>query len=325
MAHSKSRPPSRAPSDGAASAPALRSFIAEDPSSVKLLSHIRKIAAADSTVLIQGESGVGKDVVASLLHYLGPRPEQPLVKIDCASLPQELLESELFGYERGAFTGASQMKRGRMELAGNGTVVLDEVAQLSLPMQAKLLRVIQERTFDRLGGTKPVKLPARILAISNVELEEAVGAGAFRDDLFYRLNVVPIRVPALRERPGDIKPLIRKFLDQLESTYRRTGLKLAADAVAALQAYAFPGNVRELRNLLERAVVRALGNEIALADLPANVREGSGKAKKLSLEELERNYIAEILDYTRGRKSKAAAILGISRKTLLEKRKKYEL
>jgi transcriptional regulator with PAS, ATPase and Fis domain len=325
MAHSKSRPPSGAPAEGAASAPALRSFIAEDPSSVKLLSHIRKIAAAGSTVLIQGESGVGKDVVASLIHYLGPHPEQPLVKIDCASLPPELLESELFGYERGAFTGASQMKRGRMELAGHGTVILDEVAQLSLPMQAKLLRVMQERTFDRLGGTKPVKLPARILAISNVELEEAVAAGAFRDDLFYRLNVVPIRVPALRERPGDIKPLIHKFVDQFETTYRRTGLKLAADAVAALQAYAFPGNVRELRNLLERAVVHALGNEIALADLPANVREGSGKAKKLSLEELERNYIAEILDYTRGRKSKAAAILGISRKTLLEKRKKYEL
>ncbi|MEO5936890.1 MAG: sigma-54 dependent transcriptional regulator [Terriglobales bacterium] len=309
---------------------ALAAFVAADPASAKLLQHIRKVAAADSTVLIQGESGVGKDVVSSLIHYLGPRPEQPLIKIDCASLPHELLESELFGYERGAFTGASQMKRGRMELAATGTIVLDEVASLSLAMQAKMLRVIQERSFDRLGGTKPVKLHARIIAISNVDLQDAVAAGAFREDLFYRLNVVPIHVPALRERPLDIKPLAIKLLAQIAATYRRPGpdptaLKLAADAMAALQAYPFPGNVRELRNLLERAVVHAMGNEITAADLPSGVRDLTAKAKKPSLEELERNYIAEILDYTRGRKSKAADILGISRKTLLEKRKKYGL
>lgn len=304
---------------------ALEGFVSADPVSAKLLQHIRKVAAADSTVLIQGESGAGKDVVASLIHYLGPRPEQPLVKIDCASLPHELLESELFGYERGAFTGASQMKRGRMELAGNGTIVLDEVGSLSLAMQSKLLRVVQERTFDRLGGTKPVKLDARLIALSNVDLQDAVAAGAFREDLFYRLNVVPIHVPALRERPADIRPLALKILAQLAETYRRSGLKLTADATSALQSYRFPGNVRELRNLLERAVVHALGNEISAAELPAAVREGAGAAKKPSLEELERNYIAEILDYTRGRKSKAAEILGISRKTLLEKRKKYGL
>lgn len=304
---------------------ALEGFVSADPISAKLLQHIRKVAAADSTVLIQGESGAGKDVVASLIHYLGPRPEQPLVKIDCASLPHELLESELFGYERGAFTGASQMKRGRMELAGNGTIVLDEVSALSLAMQSKLLRVMQERTFDRLGGTKPVKLHARLIAISNVDLQDAVAAGAFREDLFYRLNVVPIHVPALRERPADIKPLAVEILTQLAETYRRNGLKLTADAISALQSYRFPGNVRELRNLLERSVVHAMGSEISAAELPVSVREGSGATKKPSLEELERNYIAEILDYTRGRKSKAAEILGISRKTLLEKRKKYGL
>lgn len=304
---------------------ALEGFVSADPASAKLLQHIRKVAIADSTVLIQGESGAGKDVVASLIHYLGPRPDQPLIKIDCASLPHELLESELFGYERGAFTGASQMKRGRMELAGNGTLVLDEVGSLSLSMQSKLLRVIQERTFDRLGGTKPVKLFARIVAISNVDLQDAVAAGAFREDLFYRLNVLPIQVPALRDRSGDIKPLALKILAQLEATYRRNGLKLMPDAIAALQGYAFPGNVRELRNLLERAVVQSVANELSVADLPANVREGGVKSKKLSLEEIERNYIAEILDHTRGRKSKAAEILGISRKTLLEKRKKYGL
>jgi len=304
---------------------ALDAFVAADPASVKLLSHIRRIAAANSTVLIEGESGVGKDVVASLIHYLGPRPEQPLVKIDCASLPHELLESELFGYERGAFTGASQMKRGRMELAGHGTLVLDEISALSLAMQAKLLRVIQERVFDRLGGTRPVKVQARLVAISNVGLRDAVASGAFREDLYYRLNVVPVQVPPLRERPEDIKPLARKILDQLAATYRRPALKLAPDAVAALMAYSFPGNVRELRNLLERALVHALGNEITAADLPGAVRNFGAKPKKPSLEELERDYIADILDYTRGRKSKAAAILGISRKTLLEKRKKYGL
>jgi two-component system, NtrC family, response regulator AtoC len=304
---------------------ALEAFVSADPASAKLLQHIRKIAVADSTVLIQGESGVGKDVVSSLIHYLGPRPEQPLVKIDSASLPHELLESELFGYERGAFTGASQMKRGRMELAATGTIVLDEVGSLSLAMQAKLLRVLQERTFDRLGGTKPVHLHARIIAISNVDLQDAVAARAFREDLFYRLNVVPLHVPALRERPLDIKPLALKFLAQFAATYHRDGLRLVPDALTALQKYPFPGNVRELRNMAERAVVQSVGNEITAADLPAAVREATSTTKKPSLEELERNYIAEILDYTRGRKSKAAEILGISRKTLLEKRKKFGL
>ena len=328
MAEPRQSRTSRSKKDGTASplvAPALEAFVAEDPASVRLLSHVQKIAAADSTVLIQGESGAGKDVVASLVHYLGARPEQPLFKIDCASLPPELMESELFGYERGAFTGATQQKRGRMELAGSGTVILDEVSALSLPMQAKLLRVIQERVFDRLGGSRPVPMNARVIAISNVDLQEAVAVGRFREDLFYRLNVVPIAVPALRDRPLDIKPLARKLLQQLEANYRRPAIKLSAEALNALQDYAFPGNVRELKNLLERAVVHALGNEIGLADLPANVREVGGKPKKPTLEELERDYIAEILDYTRGRKSIAADILGISRKTLLEKRKKYGL
>jgi DNA-binding NtrC family response regulator len=185
--------------------------------------------------------------------------------------------------------------------------------------------VVQERTFDRLGGTKPVRLHARIVAISNVDLQDAVAAGAFREDLFYRLNVVPIHVPALRDRPADIKPLAMKLLGQLSVSYHREGLKLAADAVAALQSYAFPGNVRELRNLSERAVVNAMGSEISAADLPATVRDRAATSRKATLEELERNYIAEVLDHTRGKKSKAADILGISRKTLLEKRKKYGL
>ena len=176
-------------------AAALDAFAASDRASLRLLEQIKKIATTDSTVLIQGESGTGKDLLASLLHYLGPRLEQPLVKIDCASLPHELLESELFGFERGAFTGATQMKCGRLELAADGTVVFDEISALALPMQAKVLRVIEERKFDRLGGIRPLPMKARIVALSNINLEDAVARGLFREDLFYRLNVVPIIIP----------------------------------------------------------------------------------------------------------------------------------
>ena len=187
----------------------LASYIAADPKSLALLEQIKKIAATKATVLIRGESGVGKDLLAAVLHYLSPDAAEPLLKIDCASLPHELMESELFGYERGAFTGATQMKRGRLELAGAGTLVFDEIAALSPPMQAKLLRVIEERRFDRLGGGKAVILPSalRIVAITNLDLEQAVAQRSFREDLFYRLNVVPLAVPPLRERPADVRPL----------------------------------------------------------------------------------------------------------------------
>ncbi len=309
-------------------AAALSAFVANDQLSLKLLETARRVAITGSIVLIHGESGTGKDLLASLIHYLGPRPQEPLVKIDCASLPHDLLESELFGFERGAFTGASQMKRGRFELAGNGTLVLDGVASLSLAMQAKLLRVIEDRTFDRLGGTKPVRVSARIIALSNVDLAAAVAARAFREDLFFRLNVVPLEVPPLRERTDDIGAIATNLLMQISDTHGRPQLRLAPDARAALSAYSFPGNVRELRNMLERAVVTlpASQSQITFDDLPRNVRNASAVPQsKQTLEELERDYIAEILDYTRGKKSKAADILGITRKTLLEKRKKYGL
>jgi transcriptional regulator with PAS, ATPase and Fis domain len=311
---------------------ALASYASADRGSLRLLESVKKIAAAASTVLIHGESGTGKDLIASLIHYLGIAPEQPLVKIDCASLPHELLESELFGFERGAFTGATEMKRGRLELAAKGTLVLDEISALSLAMQAKLLRVIEERKFDRLGGTKPIHVEARIIALTNINLSDAVARRSFREDLFYRLNVVPLEVLPLRERPGDIPPIAARLLSQLTETHRRKTVHLAPDALAALQAYPFPGNVRELRNLLERTLIsmQSIGADVAgtitLEDLPVHVRSiGPGMNSKPSLEELERAYIAEILDYTRGKKSKAAEILGISRKTLLEKRKKYQL
>ena len=310
------------PAPGAA---VLQSWVAADPLSVRLLEEVRGIAASTSTVLIRGESGTGKDLLASILHYLGRQADEPLVKIDCASLPAELLESELFGYEKGAFTGASHTKVGRLELAGSGTIVLDEIAALTMPMQAKLLRVIDEKKFERLGGVRSITVDARLIVLTNVDLERAVARRTFREDLYYRLNVIPIAVPALRERAADVRPLAEHFLAQLSAVHRKSHLAFSPPAMAALQAYSYPGNVRELRNIVERAVVTGAGPEILPQDLPAHVREASPAGHKISLEDLERGYIAEVLDYTRGKKTMAAQILGISRKTLLEKRKKYGL
>ena len=304
---------------------ALAAFVAADPVSTRLLEQVRRVAAADSTVLIHGESGTGKDVVASLLHYLGKSPGEPMVKIDCASLPHELVESELFGYERGAFTGASQSKRGRMELAESGTLILDEVAALSPAIQAKLLRALEERSFLRLGGTKPVRVEARIVAMTSVDLQAAVKHGAFREDLYYRLNVVPLQLRPLRERPGDIRPLAQHFLKQLAVNLGRSTLKLEPAALRLLEEHEFPGNVRELRNLLERAAVQTPGDLISSDTFPDAVRNPGAATRQRSLAELERDHIAEVLDMTRGKKSKAADILGISRKNLLEKRKRYKL
>lgn len=315
------------PSSSAASAlqafDSQKLFVARDPKTIKLLEQVQKVAPTDATVLIRGESGTGKDLLAELIHFLSERAGEPFVKIDCASLPHELVESELFGYEKGAFTGASEAKRGRLEFAGRGTLVLDEIAALSMPAQAKLLRVIEERKFDRLGGTRPVSVEARLIALTNIDLEHAVARKTFREDLYYRLNVVPLALPPLRERAADVAPLAERLLAQLAEVHRRPGMSLAAPAVRALEEYQFPGNVRELRNLLERALVYGTGPEIRVEDLPAHV--AGGKAKKQTLAELERAYIAEVLEHTRGRKSQAAAILGISRKTLLEKRKRYGL
>ncbi|HEY6935691.1 MAG TPA: sigma-54 dependent transcriptional regulator [Terriglobales bacterium] len=301
----------------------LSSWIAADPLSLELLEKARRVAASPSTVLIRGESGTGKELLASLIHYLGAGRDEPLIKIDCASLPRELMESELFGYERGAFTGAVQAKRGRLELAGAGTLVLDEIAVLTPAMQAKLLRVLEEKRFERLGGNRPITLSARVIALTNADLEKAVADGAFRQDLFYRLNVIPLDVPPLRERRSDIRPLIERFLPLLGELHRRPHRNVSAAAMALLEAYEYPGNVRELRNLLERTLVQGQGPEITPADLPQLVREST--PTKMTLEELERSYIAEVLDATRGKKGRAAEILGISRKTLLEKRKRYNL
>ena len=304
-------------------------WIAEDPASRRLLELAEKVAAAPTTLLITGESGSGKDHLARLIHELGPRRDAPFLKIDCAALPPDLVESELFGHERGAFTGAVDRKLGRLELGGAGTIVLDEVAALSPNAQTKLLRVLQERSFERLGGTETLHIEARLIALTNVDLATAVAAGQFREDLFFRLNVLQIAVPPLRERPADILPLAEHLLVALCAIHHREGWKLSDPALRMLSAYSWPGNIRELRNALERAIVFGKGPALSPEDFPENIRAAAGGAAVLSglrsLEEIEREVIVQTLEATRYHISKAAEILGISRKTLLEKRKKYGL
>jgi len=314
-------------------------WIAEDPASLRLLELAKKVAAAPTTLLITGESGTGKDHLARLVHELGPRRDAPYLKIDCASLPPQLVESELFGHERGAFTGAVERKLGRFELGGNGTIVLDEVAALSPDAQSKLLRVLQERAFERLGGTETLKIEARIIALTNVDLPAAVKAGSFREDLFFRLNVLTLTVPPLRERRADILLLADHLLAGLRLTYGRPHAQLSESAQRMLAAYSWPGNVRELKNALERAVVfsgvgrgGAGGKQDILEPegFPETVRAAAPGATSpvaglRSLEDVEREVIAATLEGTHYQISRSAEILGISRKTLLEKRKKYGL
>ncbi len=284
------------------------------------------IAASASTVLIRGESGTGKSLLASVLHYLGPHAGAPLLRIDCASLPAELLEYELFGCEDESFS-PTRGKPGCLELAERGTVVLDEVAALTMPMQAKLLRVIDEKRYERAGGVRTLETNARIVALTNVDLEHAVARRAFREDLYYRLNVVPIAVPGLRERRGDIRPLAEFFVARLADMHRKPRLQFSPAAMEALNNYSYPANVRELRGMVERAVLAAAGPEIVPQDLPPHVRSASpqSSAQTMSLEDMERAHIADVLQFTQGKKTQAAQILGISRKTLLEKRKRYGL
>src|SRR2546423_6230429 len=221
-----------------------------------------RVAASEANVLITGESGAGKDAVANFVHARSLRRDAPLVKIDCAALPNELLEAELFGYERGAFTGATEARPGRLEAAHKGTLVLDEIAHLSVDAQAKLLRVIERREFERLGGRRTVRVDARLIALTNVDLDDAVRRRAFREDLFYRLNVIRLHVPPLRERREDVEPLAEKFLEAYAAKHGRPARRFKGEALAALAAYDFPGNVRELANIVERAVIVAEGQAL---------------------------------------------------------------
>jgi two-component system response regulator AtoC len=304
-------------------------WVASDPASRRVLEIAERLAETATTLLITGESGTGKDQLARWIHEHGPRRDAPFLKIDCASLPPELVESELFGHERGAFTGAVARKPGRLELAQGGTIVLDEVAALAPGLQAKLLRVLEERAFERLGGTETLRMDARIMALTNTDLTAAVAAGRFREDLFFRLNVLAIAVPPLRERPGDIAPLASHFLARLGPVHGRADAELDPAALRVLEAYAWPGNVRELKNAIEHALVFAKGPLLGAGNFPQIVQAAGNPHGPLSalrsLEDLEREAVKATLEATHYKIGQSAEVLGISRKTLLEKRKKFGL
>ena len=304
-------------------------LFARSPQMREAVSLAERVSVTDANVLITGESGAGKDLLAAFIHSKSKRAAQPFVKIDCATLPGELLEAELFGYERGAFTGAVEARAGRFEAAQHGTIVLDEIAHLSTDAQAKLLRVIERREFERLGGRRTIKLDARLLALTNVDLDTAVKAGRFREDLFYRLNVINIRVPPLRERKQDVTALIQYFVKQYAAKHVQKVDRISPPALALLKSYDYPGNARELANVIERAVIVASGRSIEEGDLPAGLSAAVAaqrhREQPPSLAEMEASYIAEVLAATRGNKTQCARILGISRKNLYEKIARYEL
>ena len=302
-------------------------WVARDPASERVVELARRVAETSTTVLITGESGTGKDQLARLIHELSPRRDAPYLKIDCASLPQELVESELFGHERGAFTGAVERKFGRLEMAGGGTIVLDEVAALSPATQSKLLRVLEERTFERLGGTETLRIDARLVALTNADLARAVSSRRFREDLYFRLSVLTVQVPPLRGRPSDIVPLAEHMLERLALVHGRSDVAFSDATRQVLLAYDWPGNVRELKNAIERALVYSHNPILTPEDFPEGIRTAeSGAASGLrSLEDIEHEAIEVTLEATRYKITRAAEVLGISRKTLLDKRKKYGL
>jgi DNA-binding NtrC family response regulator len=306
----------------------LGNVVAVSASMRELLEVATKVAQARSTVLVEGESGSGKDLLAHWLHYKGPRRDGPFLKIHCPSIPEDLLESELFGHERGAFTDARQAKAGKIELAEGGTLFFDQIEDLSLPLQAKLLRVVEERKFERLGGTRTVEVDVRFVSASTANLRKAVQARTFREDLYHRLGVVPLHVPPLRERREDILPLAETFLLREREGRGLRATRFEPETADVLRGYHWPGNVRELRSVVERAALVTDGDAIAPAGLPAHVLEQpqtlwAGRERRPSLKEVEQAYIRYVLEQVGGSQTRAAAVLGISRKALWEKRRRY--
>jgi two-component system response regulator HydG len=291
----------------------------------RLRESIQQVAATDAAVLILGESGTGKELVAHAIHDGSRRADRPLVKVSCAALPEGLLESELFGHERGAFTGARDRRKGRFELAHGGTLFLDEVGDMSSETQAKLLRVLQEQEFERVGGTETIRVDVRLITATNRELEDLVAEGTFREDLYYRLNVVRIRVPPLCERLEDVPILLAHFLRTFAERWGKAVPEVTPEALSLLCRYAWPGNVRELQHVVESLLVFAKGDPVAAGDLPPAVRgdvrasESGDRPPRATLRDLERQAIAGTLVATAGNKRKAAEILGIGLKTLYRK------
>jgi Nif-specific regulatory protein len=292
---------------------------------------IAQVAPSGATVLIRGESGTGKELVAHAIHYNSPRSSKPFVKVNCAALPESLIESELFGHEKGAFTGAVARKRGRFELAEGGTLFLDEIGDLSPAMQVKLLRALQEREFERVGGTETIKVNVRLITATNVDLEQAVSDGRFRSDLYYRLNVFSIYLPPLRERKTDILLLADHFLEKYGRQNGKRIKRISTPAIDMLMTYHWPGNVRELENVVERATLVCEGNVIHGYHLPPTLQtaEGSGTVTKMSLDQaisaFEKDLIQDALKTTRGNRARAARLLDTTERILGYKVKKYEI
>jgi nitrogen regulation protein NR(I) len=333
-------------------------LIGDSPAMQRLCEMIEKIADTESTVLITGESGTGKELIAKTIHYASSRSEAPFIPVNCAAIPKDLLESELFGHEKGAFTGALNTRIGRFELANKGTLFLDEVGELAPHLQVKLLRVLQEREFERVGGIKTIKVDVRILAATNIDLEKAVKEGRFREDLYYRLNVIPLHVPPLRERREDIPLLMDHFAREYARKRKRQPIRFSKEAMKALLNYEWPGNVREVKNLMERLTILVSSDVVNLADLPekfhGSLIDASGEVISQQngdrfqswteemipatpeipeegidlnqiIENIERDLILKALEKEGGVKSKAAGLLKLNRTTLIEKMKKMGL
>jgi len=306
-----------------------RPIIAQDPKMLELLEVARTVASSPAPVLITGESGTGKELLARYIHEQSPRKDRPFVAVNCAALPEGLLETELFGHERGSFTGAVAQKNGKFELAHRGTLLLDEVSEMPLSLQAKILRALQEGEIDRVGGIKPVAVDVRVIATSNRDLVEEVRRGRFREDLFFRLNVIPLHIPPLRERKEDIPLLASYFLEKYADLNGKTAKDLAPETLDLLMDYFWPGNVRELENVIHRAVLLAKGEVLEPKDLvieeglspraPNPVRPGT------SLKEMERWLILETLKKVGGNRTKAAQLLGVSVRTIRNKLKEYRI
>jgi len=300
----------------------VQGIVASDGRMIEILDTVRKVAATSATVMIYGESGTGKELIARAIHNLSERANRPFVSVSAGALPETLLESELFGYEKGAFTGAMTPKPGRFEMANGGTLFLDEIGDITLAVQVKLLRVLQERSFERLGGTRSIEVDVRVLAATNQDLQQLIADGGFREDLFYRLNVVPITLPPLRQRTGDVPALVAHFLDKFGAGKRT----FTPEATRMLVEYPWPGNIRELENTIERVVILAPNDEIDVADLPSEVRAGgvSQPSKSrfalpeegLDLDEVEADLIRQALERCGQSAAKAAKLVGLTQRQI---------
>ncbi len=300
-----------------------KAIIAESPSMKKILREVEKIAKSHSNVFIFGESGTGKEVVAGLVHAHSPRKEHPFIRVNCAALPSTLIESEFFGHEKGAFTGALQRRIGRFERADKGTLLLDEVSEIPPSLQAKLLRVVQEQEFERVGGTEPLHVDVRLVSTSNREMKEAIDDKTFRSDLYYRLNVIPIFLPPLRERKEDIIPLANHFLKEVCQRNHISLKALSKCAVEKLLSYSWPGNIRELRNVIEYSVVMDYSNTIKKEHFLIDPKKSEGELPAITIKELEKRHILKTLERHGGNRTQSAKALGISIRTLRNKLNEY--